>query len=415
MKKILKNVIGIMLVAIIISSTNITLAVSQSDINKQEKQQQENNNKKKEFEQKQDEVQEIKDETLKEVEQLNSQITDYQSQITSLNSQIDEANSKIEDAETKLKQKQEEYDKKQETFKQRLIVIYESGETSYLDVLLNSSSLTDFISNYYLVSELTEMDTQLIKEIENQKQEIEKYKKEIEDSKTSLTQAKASKESVTNELKNTKSEKDAKVSKLSEEEQQIQKQIAEIQKDNVAIDKEIQSMKAQIEAARKAAEEEAKRNQNNSNKNNNSNSGSNSSTTSGTSSAGFIKPVNSSITTGLYYSSGSYHGAVDFGASGVSGMPVYAVADGIVVTAKALQTSYGNYIILYHPKSNLYTLYAHGQAGSIAVSKGQTVKQGQQIMRVGSTGNSTGPHLHFEVRVSPGEYSNRVNPKAYLP
>ena len=117
----------------------------------------------------------------------------------------------------------------------------------------------------------------------------------------------------------------------------------------------------------------------------------------------------------MYYSSGSYHGAVDFGASGVNGMPVYAVADGIVVTTAALTTSYGNYIILYHPSSNLYTLYAHGQAGSISVSQGQTVKQGQQIMRVGTTGNSTGPHLHFEVRTSPGYYSNRVNPAAYLP
>ena len=60
-------------------------------------------------------------------------------------------------------------------------------------------------------------------------------------------------------------------------------------------------------------------------------------------------------------------------------------------------------------------MYAHGQDGSRTVSAGQTVKQGQQIMRVGSTGNSTGPHLHFEVRRSPGNYSNRVNPMNYLP
>lgn len=165
-------------------------------------------------------------------------------------------------------------------------------------------------------------------------------------------------------------------------------------------------MQAQIEAARKAAEE-AKKNNNKSN----SNSGSNS----GTSSAGFIRPVNSYITTGMYYSSGSYHGAVDFGAGGVSGMPIYAVADGEVMKTAALTTSYGNYIIIYHPSSNLFTLYAHGQAGSISVSQGQTVKQGQQIMRVGSTGNSTGPHLHFEVRTYPGYYSNRVNPANYLP
>ena len=116
----------------------------------------------------------------------------------------------------------------------------------------------------------------------------------------------------------------------------------------------------------------------------------------------------------MYYSSGAYHGAVDFGAAGVNGMPVYAAADGIVHTTAALTTSYGNYVIIAH-YNGLYTLYAHGQAGSICVSEEQAVKKGQQIMRVGSTGNSTGPHLHFEVRKSPGTYSCRVNPLSYLP
>ena len=64
--------------------------------------------------------------------------------------------------------------------------------------------------------------------------------------------------------------------------------------------------------------------------------------------------------------------------------------------------------------NGLFTLYAHGQDGSRTVSVGQRVKQGQQIMRVGTTGNSTGPHLHFEVRVSPGLYANRRNPLNYL-
>ena len=90
----------------------------------------------------------------------------------------------------------------------------------------------------------------------------------------------------------------------------------------------------------------------------------------------------------MYYSSGGYHGAVDFGAYGVNGQPVVAVADGVVVTTHAWTTSYGNHVIIAHP-NGLYTLYAHGQAGSICVSEGQTVKQGQQLMRVGSTGNST--------------------------
>ncbi|MCI8444139.1 MAG: M23 family metallopeptidase [Clostridia bacterium] len=115
----------------------------------------------------------------------------------------------------------------------------------------------------------------------------------------------------------------------------------------------------------------------------------------------------------MYYSSGQYHGAVDFGSGGINGQPIYAVADGYVVTSTRLNGSYGNYILIAH-YNGLYTLYAHGQDGSRTVSAGQTVKQGQQIMRVGNTGNSSGPHLHFEVRTSPGTYSNRVNPMNYL-
>ena len=132
---------------------------------------------------------------------------------------------------------------------------------------------------------------------------------------------------------------------------------------------------------------------------------------------GYIYPVPSAyakITTGMYYSSGSYHGAVDFGTGGIAGQPVYAVKSGTVVLTQALTTSYGNYIIINH-HDGTYTLYAHGQAGSLSVSVGQKVSQGQQIMRVGSTGNSTGAHLHFEVRVGSGGYGDRVNPGAYLP
>lgn len=405
MKNICKKIIGTVLVIIILLSANMSIAVSQTDINKQQNQQKENNNKINETKTKINEVQEIKDETLKEVESLNAQINEYQGQISSLEAQISDANNKIKDSEEKLAQAEVDYKKQQTMLEQRMVAVYEAGETSYLDFLLTSQSLSDFISNYYLVSELTQYDTELLEKLQEQKNEIQKAKDNLEEGKNQLTTAKASKESVASQLQKTKSEKDAKVSQLSAEEQKLQSQIAELQKDNESINKKIQAMQAQIEAERKKAEEEAK-------KNHNSN---NSSSNSGSSSAGFIKPVNSYVTTGLYYSSGSYHGAVDFGASGVNGMPVYAVADGIVVTTQALTTSYGNYIIIYHPSSNLYTLYAHGQAGSISVSQMQRVKQGQQIMRVGNTGNSSGPHLHFEVRTAPGYYSNRVNPANYLP
>lgn len=407
MKNIVQKIIVITIISILLLYTN-TLIVSNAanEISNYQAEQKQNESKITETQEKMKEVEKIKDETLKEVEKLNVQISDYEGQIETLDEQIVSTNKKIEDAQTKLQKAQKDYKNQEKLLKERLVASYEAGETSYLDFLLSSESLTDLISNYYLVEEIASYDAELLDKIEKEKKEIEQAKQTLENSKKELATQKASKQSVSLQLKTSKSEKDKYVSQLSEKEKQLQSRIDQLKKDNQSIDAKIRAKQAEIEAALKRQQEQNR---------NNSNSGSNnSSSNSGTSSSGFIKPVNSYVTTGMYYSSGAYHGAVDFGAAGVNGMPVYAAADGIVHTTAALTTSYGNYVIIAH-YNGLYTLYAHGQAGSICVSEGQAVKKGQQIMRVGSTGNSTGPHLHFEVRKSPGTYSCRVNPLSYLP
>jgi murein DD-endopeptidase MepM/ murein hydrolase activator NlpD len=412
MKKIGKKLIGIVLIGIICFHATRVLAITESELNNQKQQ---NNQKMNEVQQKEKEVQNIKDETVKEVEKLTTQIGEYQDQISDLNTQIEEANQKILDATEKLTKAQEDYKKQEDTLNERMVALYEAGETSYLDVLLSSQSITDFISNYYLISEVAECDLALLEKIDKQKQEIEKAKNDLENSKNELTNAKNDKQKVTNDLQSAKKEKDSYVGKLSEEQKKLQQQIEELQKDNVTIDQKIKQKQA--EAKKKLEEEQKKQN------NQSGNSGGSSNTSGGGSSStqknpsGFIYPVPSAyakITTGWYYSDGRLHGASDFGTGGIAGQPVYAVADGVVVTTERLTTSYGNYIIIMH-NNGLYTLYAHGQAGSIAVSENQYVKQGQQIMRVGNTGNSFGAHLHFEVRTSPGLYQNRVNPVNYLP
>ncbi len=416
MRKILEKIIGILIICILIITTNMYYCIGASE-SELENQKTDNQQKIEDAKQKQDEIQEEKNATMNEINSLSEQITSYQSQINSIDLQIDDANKKIEEQTQKLAQAEEDYKKQEEMLNERVVALYEMGEVSYLDVLLSSESLTDFISRYYVISEIADSDNALLEQIENQKKEIEDAKKSIENSKTELETAKKEKENVQAQLQSTKSQKDTYVAQLSEDEQALQEQIEELQAANVQIDKDIAAARA--EAQRKLQEELEKQKQN---QNNNSNSGGsgnsgNSGYQGGTSSSGFIYPVPSAysrITTGMYYSSGAYHGAVDFGSGGIAGQPVYAVADGIVVTAKALTTSYGNYIIILHD-NGLYTLYAHGQAGSIMVSQYERVKQGQQIMKVGNTGNSFGAHLHFEVRTSPGLYSNRVDPRGYLP
>lgn len=410
MKNICIKIIGIFIVAVILLNSNVmVIASTQSEINDLKNQKNENDNEKEEIQKEKEKVSELKNETVKQVEELSDKIYSYQSQINELDEKINDLNSKISETQNKLDEAQKNYESQEKLLEARLVASYEAGDTSYLDFILSSESITDLISNYYLVTELATYDAELLEKIEKQKQDIENAKKTLEDSKKELDTSKISKQSVATQLQNSKNEKNKYIANLSDEEKKLQAQIDEISKANDSINQTIKKKKDEIN---RQIEEDKRQQQQNNNSGGGNNSGGSSS--SGTSSSGFIKPVNSYITTGLYYSSGQYHGAVDYGASGVNGMPVYAVADGIVVTTQALTTSYGNYIIIAH-YNGLYTLYAHGQAGSICVRDGQKVKKGQQIMKVGSTGNSSGPHLHFEVRTSPGYYSNRVDPRNYLP
>lgn len=421
MKRLALRIWGIIVVVMMLLQANMYVIAVESTSSLQN-QQSAINNEKKEAEDDLKEVQAEKSETVKQVEELSTQISDYETQIEELDGQISGLNTKIEESEEKLEKAQEDFTKQEKLLEDRLVATYEAGETSYLDFILSSESITDLISNYYLVTEVATNDTELLEKIQKQKQEIEQAKKELEGSKQQLATSKASKQSVATQLQTAKSEKNQQVAQLSEDEQKLQQRIEELRQANQSIDGKIKAAQAAIEAAKR---QQQQKKPNVGTSSGSSTTGGASTTGSGTSgsatsgsvgSSGFIYPVPSGytrVTTGMYYSNGSYHGAVDFGSGGINGQPIYAVADGYVVTSERLSGSYGNYILIAH-YNGLYTLYAHGQDGSRTVSAGQTVKQGQQIMRVGSTGNSSGPHLHFEVRTSPGLYSNRVSPMSYL-
>ena len=339
----------------------------------------------------------------REIEDLNSQISNYESEILDLSDQIEKTENNIKSVQENIENIEKDLSEKESLLEKRLVASYKAGDTSFLDVLLSSDSITSFLSNYYLMEELAEYDTKLIDTVKETKKQIEESKLLLEQNKVNLEETKKTQELKKSYLDVAKKEKNQKVNELSDEDKVLQKRIDEMRaQDSV------------ITAAIKKAEENDRKRQEKISKNNGSGETEHSSNSNP---GGYIYPVPSAyskITTRLYYSNNSYHGAVDFGTAGIAGQPVYAVKSGTVVLTQALTTSYGNYIIINH-HDGTYTLYAHGQAGSICVSQGQEVKQGQQIMKVGSTGNSTGPHLHFEVRVSPGGYSNRVNPENYLP
>jgi len=386
-KSLVLKMLGTLIVAIMLLQTTSAFAANVNDLNNQKASNQEKIN---ETQKEKEEVAAEKKKVTAEVEKLNTQITDYENQIDELDSKISDLNSKISESQSKLNKAEEDYTNQQKLLESRLVAIQEAGETSYLDFLLSSEGITDLISNYYLVSEIATNDTQLLENIQKQKEEIKKAKEELESSKRELDTSKASKESVSVQLKTAKNDKDKQVAQLSEDEKKLQAKLDELRQANRTIDSQIQAAQ---EAIRRYQEEQKRKQQSSSSSSSSSSSGG----TTKAGSSGFIYPVPSGytrVTTGMYYSSGSYHGAIDFGSGGINGQPVYAVADGYVVTSTRLSGSYGNYILIAHA-NGLYTLYAHGQDGSRTVSAGQTVTQGQQIMRVGSTGNSSRTTLTF--------------------
>ena len=395
MKKIGLKIIGTLIIISITINvfSMMSFASEKSELNKKIKETKESLN----------EVNSQKEESQNKVDDLKSQIAEYEKEINSLKDEIEQKQKEIKEMQEKLDKLEKERQEKQDLLDQRLITMYENGETTYLDVLLSSADITDFISKYYMVETVTEADKELIEGLEADKKEIEETKNKLNASLDEVEKKKEEQESIQTKLNKAKNKEEAKVESLTEESHDLEEDIEAYEK----------KMK-ELDAKEKAQEEALKHKIEEAEKNHGSNSGSSGSSSSGgsVSSKGFIRPVTSGrITATMYYSSGKYHGAVDFGVS--TGTPVFAAADGIVVTSTwGGSDSYGYYIKIKH-YNGLYTLYAHGS--SLVAKVGQEVNQGDLIMYSGNTGNSTGPHLHFEVRKSPGGYSNRVNPLNYLP
>ena len=149
MKKVCCKILGGFMIAILILQFNVM--VYANEITDLQNQQASNEEKLQDAENQKEQVTQEKSDVQQQVDELNSQIADYENQIGNLEYKINDLNTQIADAENKINEKQENYDKQQELLEKRLVVTYESGETTFLDVLFSSKSLTDLISNYYMI------------------------------------------------------------------------------------------------------------------------------------------------------------------------------------------------------------------------------------------------------------------------
>lgn len=399
MKKILRSLVVIFIVLILMSYSNISNASKMTDL------QNEQQDIKNEINSTEDELEKVAEErskTYKEVTNLVTQISSYEDEIDELNSKISSLKKKISEAEKQIKEDEEDYEEQQEALDARLVAMYKTGETSYLDFMLSSANLMDFISSYYLISQVAEYDTRMLEQIEEHKEKIEKEKAELEADKKELDKSKTTVESKQKALQVAKKEKEEKVAKLTEEEATLAEELEELKKQESKVSTQIKKLKEEYD--RKLAQERAT---------NGSGSTSSNGATNGT--YGFGWPVADPSTLGtLYGVSGrywslGYHTGIDFRVS--TGTPVYSIGDGQVVDC-GTSSAYGKYVEIYHG-NNIYSLYAHNS--SISVSIGSYVTKGQKISSSGATGNVTGPHLHFEIRTPGPKFANCVNPLPYLP
>ena len=316
---------------------------------------------------------------------LDYQIQSTRAELNATQKIIDSLTRDIADKQDELDETIAQLDEKQELFETRIRVMYENGDTTYLEVLLSSEDFSDMLTNMEIVSQIMDYDKRIVEEykalkaqIETQKAALESDRKDKQDYADDLEQAYEEIEAQKKEYKALKAKVDSDLAlKKAEAERMLREQDE--------INDEIAALSRQETAA---------------------SGGGGGKVYSG--SLVWPCPSYSRISSQYGYRthpiSGmrKLHKGLDIAAS--SGNPVIAAASGTVVKSY-FSSSYGNYVVISHG-GGLMTAYAHMTRR--LVSAGQTVAAGQQVGTVGSTGNSTGPHLHFEVYVG-GSTTNPMN------
>ena len=331
---------------------------------------------------------------MKEIANLDNSIAEVEEQIASLEKEISTLQTSISQKQKELEKKQKEHDDNQQLMEERMVVMYETGGTSFLDMLFSSKNIVEFISNYYLLQQVTECDKELLDTIEREQEEIENTKRQLEEEKGKVDSAKAEKETKSNLLKTQKSQREQKANALSQEEKQLQSDIE-------AHNKKLKQIESQIQAELKRIEEERKQQ-----------SGSNNGSSGIHFDGSFVWPCNNRyITSTVKNRWGRKHKGIDIAARYEN---VYATASGYAYPLEN-PGGYGHYIIVIHG-NNYISLYGH--LNSYKVSYGQYVSQGQVIAQSGNSGASQGAHLHFEIRrassISSYFSASPLNPLDYL-
>ncbi|MCM1544538.1 MAG: peptidoglycan DD-metalloendopeptidase family protein [Ruminococcus sp.] len=362
------------------------------------------------------------DEFDKQLKKLDTEITVIKDEINVANKQITETKNNISDSEDLLAAKLRAY--------------YINGKDSTLKILMGSDSLAGFLTSLEMMKRMSEDDKKVINDFKDQVIKLNKAKSDLEEKQTSLVDKQSSVEETKaksvakkKELTAKQAEYDKSVTQLEHDYAKVEKYIADLDKNSAVYTAYVKNLEAEKAAADREIDELIKSYQATTTQASNNSSptlpasNGDPSQTGGNNAAGPSYAGSGTWSWPLggascYISSGygnrsasisgwSFHGGIDITGGGIYGKPVYASRAGTVIAAVWGSTGYGRYVIIDHG-DGYTTVYGH--CSSLVVSQGQSVTKGQHIANVGSTGNSTGPHLHFEVR----QNGSKQNPLNYV-
>jgi peptidoglycan hydrolase CwlO-like protein len=355
-----------------------------------------------------------------EMQQIDLVINETHNKISEKTSEIESKKIEIAELQEEIRITKERIEKRNELLKERARNYQlTGGMVSYIDVLMGSKSFSDFIDRANAVATIMQADQDIIRQHEEDKKNLETYQAQVEKDLASLQTLLAELETMNKQLSSQRAEKDRLLASLEQQEEDLHNHKMELQEEAsllaaqaAALQQAIKlEQKRQAEAAAAAAAAAAA--------GGNQQGGGSNTPASPPVGGSWAQPANGIFTSGFGtrpgFRPGEFHYGVDI-ANRASGVPIWAAADGIVIRSY-YSPSYGNAIFIAHSiNGQTYTtVYAHMETRY--VQDGAVVKAGQPIGILGSTGDSTGPHLHFELHR--GEWlpsrANAINPRGIVP
>ncbi len=391
MKDILrKRSVSCKLIAVILVAIMVTMQLSPISAYADDSAQDQLNNVKAQ----QEKAEQEKEELVANIEKYNDQIAEIEKNVEVAETEISEKQAEIDDLNLQIEEMQGNISTQKNNLGQRVRTMYKNGSTSFLDIIFNSKDFSELMSNVTLLQRIYKKDQQLLAELEETHKQLETKKEAVAAAQRDIE---ASKAVLQIEQKS-----------LDEAKAELEVNLAEVKKKAEAFAAEAQALEDEIRAEqeRRAAEEAARRAAE-------AAAGGGSAVEGSVQGSGVLGwPVRGPLTSFFGYRDlselgyGYFHTGLDIGVS--TGTPVCAADGGVVMSLTGwYEQGYGWGVFIDHG-NGIVTVYGHNS--SLAVSPGQTVAKGQVIAYSGSTGWSTGPHVHFEVRVN----GACVDPLPYL-